>query len=100
MSQSNHLENKSYSDSEILVEFYGMLSEKRFIDDVFFLFIGSAEDLDRLKLLMNAIHDTIKFTFESSKEKINFLELSISILNNQFHTSIYTNHPCLKERLF
>ncbi|XP_066917936.1 uncharacterized protein [Clytia hemisphaerica] len=80
-------------EAAILMEFQQYIPLwKRFIDDVFFLFIGSDEDLNRLKQFMNIIHDTIKFTFEHSKERINFLDLSILSLTIS-STLLYTENP-------
>ncbi|XP_066923522.1 uncharacterized protein [Clytia hemisphaerica] len=74
----------------ILTEFQPyILLWKRFIDDIFFLFSGSQEDFNRLTNFMNSIHDTIKFTFESSTFNINFLDISILFKNHKFHSSIY-----------
>lgn len=54
-----------------------LLFWKRFIDDIFFIFLGTFEELNTLKDFMNNLHPTIKFTFTQSLEKISFLDLMI-----------------------
>ncbi|XP_047140134.1 uncharacterized protein LOC124815449 [Hydra vulgaris] len=51
---------------------------KRFIDDLFFIFNGTAEELERIQIFMNGLHNSIKFTFRSSPYTIDFLDLTIS----------------------
>ncbi|XP_047129554.2 uncharacterized protein LOC124809486 [Hydra vulgaris] len=50
---------------------------KRFIDDIFFIFHGPPEILTQVFEFMNAIHPTIKFTFNNSTTSINFMDLTI-----------------------
>ena len=52
---------------------------KRFIDDIFLIFIGTTEQLQSMKDFMNNLHPTIKFTFEHSTQEISFLEMKIRI---------------------
>ena len=62
---------------------------KRYIDDIFFIFTGTTRELTRLKLFMNNIHDTIKFTFEHSSDTISFLDITINIKNEKIMTTIH-----------
>ena len=39
---------------------------KRFIDDIFLIFLGTTKQLQSMKDFMNNLHPTIKFTFEHS----------------------------------
>ena len=66
-----------------------ILTWKRFIDDIFFIFTGNINDLTRLKHFMNNIHDTIKFTFDHSIDTINFLDVTIYIKNAKIMTTIH-----------
>jgi hypothetical protein len=50
---------------------------KRFIDDIFFTFHGTEEELNKVKKFMNNIHSTIKFTFKTSKSTISFMDLEL-----------------------
>ena len=51
---------------------------KRFIDDIFFISTESKENLEVLEDL-NRFPRNLKFTYQKSKEKINFLDLVITI---------------------
>ena len=62
---------------------------KRFIDDIFFIFTGSLNELNRLKTFMNSIHDTIKFTFTESLTSIAFLDTLIYTVDRKLMTSLY-----------
>ena len=48
---------------------------KRFIDDVFLIFIGTTKQLHSMKDFMNNLQPTIKFTFEHSTQEISFLDM-------------------------
>ena len=50
---------------------------KRFIDDVFFIFLGSHSQLKSLMTFMNTISPTIKYTFTYSKRTATFLDVEI-----------------------
>ena len=40
---------------------------------------------------LSSFHDHIKFTFESNKENINFLDVNINLSNSQLMTNLYIN---------
>ena len=64
---------------------------KRFIDDIFFIFTGSEDELEKLFLKINNLHPTIKFTFEYSKTKINYLDTYIHVgKDRKLYTSLYS----------
>ena len=50
---------------------------KRFIDDTFFIFLGSHSQLNSLMTFMNTISPTIKYTFTYSKQTVTFLDVQI-----------------------
>ena len=52
---------------------------KRFIDDIFLIFIGTTKQLQSMKDFMNNLHSRIKFTFEHSTQEISFLDMKIHI---------------------
>lgn len=80
---------------------------KRFIDDIFFIFLGSFQELHALQAFMNDLHPTIKFTFEVSTTDIPFLDTRVMINENRsiitglykkptdrsFLLHFYSNHP-------
>ena len=43
---------------------------KRFIDDIFLIFLGTTKQLQSMKDFMNNLHPTIRFTFEHSTQEI------------------------------
>jgi predicted GIY-YIG superfamily endonuclease len=63
---------------------------KRFIDDVFFIWTSSEQDLDDFKIHMNSFHNSIKFTFESSNERVSFLDVCIQLVDCKVITSLYS----------
>ena len=50
---------------------------KRFIDDIFLIFLGTTKQLHSMKDLMDNLYPMIKFTFEHSTQEIFFLDLKI-----------------------
>ena len=56
---------------------------KRFIDDILFIWTDSEENLERFLKDLNGFHPSIKFTFEKSKIKVNFLDVVIKIKNDR-----------------
>ena len=46
---------------------------KRFIDDIFLLWVGTSEELDVFTNYINSVHPTIKFTEESLTDVTAFL---------------------------
>ena len=63
---------------------------KRFIDDVFSIWTNSEENLERFLKELNGFHPSIKFTFEKSKMKVNFLDVVIKIKNGRLSTDFYS----------
>lgn len=50
---------------------------KRYIDEIFIIWIGSAEDLQEFVDRINSIHPTIKFTYESDDQELTFLNMTV-----------------------
>ena len=63
---------------------------KGFIDDIFFIWTDSEENLERFLKELNGFHPSIKFTFEKSKMKVNFLDVVIKIKNGRLSTDLYS----------
>jgi hypothetical protein len=72
---------------------------KRFIDDIFFIFLGSYAELITLFEYMNDIHPTTKFTFNHSKSSINYMDITLfKDQHGQLQTTLYrkpTDTLCL-----
>ena len=63
---------------------------KRFIDDIFFIFLGSHPQLKSLMTFMNTISPTIKYTFTYSKQAVTFLDVQIYLSENRkLKTKLY-----------
>ena len=62
---------------------------KRFIDGIFFIWTESEESLEKLLEILNKLHPNLKFTYEKSKEKINFLDVVIKIKKGKIITDLY-----------
>jgi hypothetical protein len=63
---------------------------KRFIDDIFMLWMGSPEDLDVFIDYINNFHPTIKFTVNSSVHTVPFLDINITMEEGFFQTDLYS----------
>ena len=62
---------------------------KRFIDDIFIIWADSKENLNKFLKDLNEFHPNLKFTYEKSKEKINFLDLVIKLTDGKIVTDLY-----------
>ena len=62
---------------------------KRYIDDIFLLWQGKADDLNTFVNYMNNVHPTIKFTVQKSKTEIPFLDILVKIVNGKLQTDLY-----------
>ena len=58
---------------------------KRFIDDIFFIFLGFHSQLKSLMTFMNTISPTIKYTFTYSEQTVTFLDLQIYLPETRKH---------------
>ena len=62
---------------------------KRFIDDVFFIWTESEENLEKFIEDLNKFQPNVKFLYEISKEAINFLDVVIKIKEGWIVTDLY-----------
>ena len=63
---------------------------KRLIDDIFFVYQGTNEELTILQNWLNNIHPTIKFTLTTSNSQIPFLDMTIYIdEHRKLRTTLY-----------
>ena len=63
---------------------------KQFIDDVFFTWTDSEENLESFLKDLKGFHPSIKFTFGKSKVKVNFLDVVMKIKNGRLSTDLYS----------
>ena len=61
----------------------------RYIDDVSFIWTHGKEELENFLKELNSFRDHIKFTFESDKENMNFLDVNINLSNGHLMTNMY-----------
>ena len=62
----------------------------RYIDDVFFIWIhGGEKKLVSFINDLNNYHHNIKFTHESNKEHISFIDLNVNLSGNKLSTDLY-----------
>ena len=69
-----------------------LLCWKRFIDDIFFIWCGSYEELEKNHNHLNSVHPTMKFDeieHDKSENSCNFLDLTIKIKNGKIHTDLF-----------
>jgi len=70
---------------------------KRYIDDVFCIWPGNQDDLKKFIDYLNESHPTIKFTFESSTNTVDFLDLTIYKGDRYNRTGILDIKPYFKK---
>ena len=62
----------------------------RYIDDIFMVWTGSEEELGEFLNYINEAHETIKFTWTWSKERVNYLDVQVINTNGKIETDLYT----------
>ena len=65
---------RNYLKTQILQPFVWF----RYIDDVFFIWTHGKEELENFMKELNSFSDHIKFTFESDKENIIYLDVTLT----------------------
>ena len=60
----------------------------RYIDNIFFIWTHGEKELQTFLCSLNEFHTDIKFTYESSKESIAFLDLKV-VKNSNIITDLY-----------
>ena len=61
----------------------------RYIDDVFMIWMGTEEELREFLTFINEAHDTIKFTWNWSRESINYLDVQVINNSGKIETDLY-----------
>lgn len=72
----------------------------RLIDDCFFLWNESEDDLVLFFEFLNSCHSSIKFDVSYSKEKVHFLDTETYIVDDVIRTTVYTKPSDKKQFLF
>ena len=61
----------------------------RYIDDVFLLWTHGENKLKSLMEKLNQFYPNLSFTYESSKNKIAFLDCKVNLFENKLNTELY-----------
>ena len=59
------------------------------IDDIFFIWKHGEEKLKNFVETFNEIHPTIKFTADWSQKSINFLDVTVYLIDSQIEADLY-----------
>ena len=88
-----YLEQKLYSK---IAEEFGQTFKiefekvwKRFLDDCFLLWSKSEDDLRKLHLILNDLHEDINFTMETSNVELPFLDVKVKNVDGLIETDIF-----------
>ena len=58
----------------------------RYVDNTFFIRTKDEDKLERFLNCLDNFHPNLKFTHEKSKSSVNFLDVSVSIVDNKLET--------------
>ena len=59
------------------------------MDDIFFIWRDTEKNLDKLLEDLNKFHSNFRFTYEKSREKINFLDVVIKMKESKISTNLF-----------
>ena len=60
-----------------------------YIDDIFFIWTNGTQELNSFLTELSKFHSNLSFIYETSKERVNFLDLDVSLRNGEFSTDLY-----------
>ena len=81
----SHLEEKLLDNHELKPKLW-----LRYIDDIFFIWEHGEDTLSEWISYLNNSHKSIKFTAETSRKEINFLDTKVKVgQNNKLYTDLY-----------
>jgi hypothetical protein len=61
----------------------------RFLDDIFFVWTGSVQDLKQFETYLNSLVPGIHITLQYSEQEVNFLDTTVYINNNVLNTKVF-----------
>ena len=77
-------------ESEFLkTQTYQQLVWFRYIDDIFFIWTHGQDKLEQFLDDLNKFHPSIKFTHESSRKNVTFLDIDVKFLNGKIITDLH-----------
>ena len=62
-----------------------------YVDDIFFIWEYGKESLKEFINETNSFHPTIKYTADSSKEKVIFLDVAVTLKNGVLSNDLFVN---------
>ena len=62
---------------------------KRFIDDIFFIWTDTEENLDKFLEDLNKFRPDLRFIYEKSRDNIDFLDVVIKIKEGKITTNLF-----------
>ena len=80
----DRIENE-FPDLEIVKPWFWL----RYIDYIFFIWTEGEDKLEGFLNRPNNFHPNIKFTHEKSKSSVNFLDVSVSIVDNKLEIDLF-----------
>ena len=64
---------------------------RRYIDDIFMIWYHRENEIKQFIDKLNKFHNTIKFTYDYSRERFNFLDVQVVLENKEISTDLYVN---------
>ena len=89
----DRLEQRLLSEAEMYLWF-------RYIDDIFMVWLGSESELRDFLNYINAEHETLKFTWNWSRERVNYLDVQVINNRGKIDTDLYTKPTDKHQYLF
>ena len=80
----DRIEN-DFLDSEIFKPWLWL----RYTDDIFFIWTEGEDKLKGFLNRLNNFHPNLKFTHKKSKSSVNFLDVSVSVVDNKLETYLF-----------
>ena len=60
-----------------------------YIDDIFFIWTRGEEQFNLFLKVINEFHSNLKFTYETSQNSVNFLDLNVSLKDGAIFTDLH-----------
>ena len=71
----------------------------RYIDDIFFIWTHGQDKLQQFLVDLNKFHPSIKFTHESNRKNVTFLDVDVKFLNGRIITDLHIKATDLHQYL-
>ena len=61
----------------------------KYIDDIFFIWLGSEEELNGFLVRLNELSSNLRFTYEKSDKEMDFLDIIVKTENDELVTDSF-----------